>query len=160
MLPDFTKLATTVGNALQKKSLKLVTAESCTGGLVAQVLTSIPGSSVYYDHGFVAYSNESKQELLGVEEEVLKEFGAVSEQAVRGMAEGALNYSHAQISLAVTGIAGPDGGTTEKPTGMVWFALAGDGRITKTECQCFEGDRETIRAQAAQFVLEFLLRWL
>ncbi|NOX28109.1 MAG: CinA family protein [Gammaproteobacteria bacterium] len=137
----------------------LTTAESCTGGGVAQCLTSVSGSSFWFDRGFITYSNEAKQEMLGVSEELLEKHGAVSEQAVVAMARGALAHSRAQASLAVTGIAGPSGGTSEKPVGTVWFAWALETE-TKTACQVFAGDRQAIRQQSEKFSLQGLLDFL
>lgn len=144
-------------NLLKQRRYKLVTAESCTAGLLAAEITSVSGSSDWFDRGFVTYSNESKQEMLAVKSETLEKFGAVSEETAREMAEGALQKSHATISLSVTGIAGPDGGTPEKPVGTVWFAWASKGLFdTFSLVQHFEGDRTSIRRQATQFALETL----
>ena len=113
-----------LGNALIKRHLRIALAESCTGGLVCQQLTNIPGSSVWFDRGFITYSNESKVELLKVNQTTLSKFGAVSEEIASEMALGALNASHADIALSITGIAGPSGGSIEKPVGTVFFAVA------------------------------------
>ncbi|MEY3088325.1 MAG: hypothetical protein RLZZ250_657, partial [Pseudomonadota bacterium] len=113
-----------LGNALTKKKFRIALAESCTGGLVCQHLTNIPGSSFWFDRGFVTYSNESKIELLKVSQDTLLKFGAVSKEVSSEMALGALNESHAQIALSITGIAGPSGGSIEKPVGTVFFAIA------------------------------------
>src|SRR5690606_25364824 len=121
---ELARLAADVGRALVRAGRALATAESCTGGWVGQVVTSVPGSSAWYDRGFVTYSNAAKTEMLGVPERLLAEHGAVSEAVVCAMAEGALRASRAQVTLAVTGIAGPDGGTAEKPVGTVWFGWA------------------------------------
>ena len=115
-------LATQVGEALKAHGLMLATAESCTGGGVAQAITEVAGSSAWFERGFVTYSNLSKQQMLGVRESTLMQHGAVSEMTVREMVEGALKHSNAQVALAVSGIAGPDGGTPDKPVGTVWFA--------------------------------------
>ena len=125
-----TPLAIDVGRALAVRKWTLATAESCTGGLVAGAITDIAGSSGWFDRGFVTYSNEAKVDLLGVRPETLARFGAVSEATVREMAAGALGRSRADIAVAVTGVAGPAGGTPEKPVGLVWFAWAvrGEGR--------------------------------
>jgi nicotinamide-nucleotide amidase len=154
---DFIQLASDVGQRLIEKSLHIVTAESCTGGWLAQALTSVEGASAFFDCGFVTYSNESKVELLGVSEEILAKFGAVSEQTVKEMAQGALKYSRAQISLAITGLAGPGGGGETKPIGMVWFGLVGTTLPLQAHCQQFSGDREQIRSQAVEFALNMLL---
>ena len=157
MLPDFAKLAMLVGQALQKKHLKLAVAESCTGGWVAQVITSIAGSSAWFERGFVVYSNEAKEELLGVSREMLNKFGTVSQQVVVKMAEGALKNSHADISIAITGIAGPDGGSHAKPVGTIWFAWAIQNKPIQAICRYIDGDRTEIRSQAVAFVLEELI---
>lgn len=138
----------------------LSTAESCTGGGVSESITSIPGSSLWFDRGFVSYSNISKIEMLGVKATTLEQFGAVSEQTAREMAEGALIHSHAQVSLAITGIAGPDGGDADKPVGTVWFAWARKNFETQAQCKHFEGDRFAIRAQSVQYVIENLVEIL
>jgi nicotinamide-nucleotide amidase len=140
--------------------LMLATAESCTGGWVAQVITSVPGSSGWFERGFIAYSNTAKREQLSVKTRTLARFGAVSEQTARAMAEGALLHSQAQVTLAVTGIAGPDGGTTEKPVGTVCFAWAGKNRETLSMLRRFEGDREAIRRQAVVHALEGLTTFI
>jgi len=138
----------------------LVTAESCTGGWVSQVITSSPGSSHWFDRGFVVYTNVAKREMLDVSTDVLARFGAVSEQTVRAMAEGALRHSRAQFSLAISGIAGPGGGTEEKPVGTVWFAWAGRNRETRTQKQQFSGDRQQVRAQAVETSLRGMLEFI
>ncbi len=142
---------------LLSKQWKIATAESCTGGGVSEMITSIPGSSEWFDRGFVSYSNNSKIEMLGVKASTLEQFGAVSEQTAREMAEGALKYSQAQVSVAITGIAGPDGGTPDKPVGTVWFAWAAHHMDTRTEIQHFKGDRLTIRALSVNFALNKLV---
>lgn len=138
----------------------LSTAESCTGGGVSETITALPGSSIWFDRGFVSYSNISKIEMLGVKATTLEQFGAVSEQTVREMAEGALRHSHAQVTLALTGIAGPDGGTPDKPVGTVWFAWAGKHFKTQAQLKHFGGDRSTVRAQSVNFALENLVEIL
>jgi len=160
MSQHLTELAQHIGLALQQKQIRLTTAESCTGGLVAQTITSVPESSKWFDRGFVTYSNESKQEMLGVQSETIEQWGAASEHTVKEMAEGALTHSHAQISLAITGIAGPSGGTPEKPVGTIWFALAGKNIDTQAITKHFQGDRQAIRQQAVEFVLNYLLEML
>jgi nicotinamide-nucleotide amidase len=127
---------------------------------VAQVVTSVAGSSEWFDRGFVTYTNVSKRELLGVRTETLSRFGAVSEQAARDMAEGALAHSHAQVALAVTGVAGPSGGTPEKPVGTVCLAWAGKKRETRTAKRHFSGDREAVRRQSVAAALQGLLDFL
>lgn len=153
-------LAQQIGQLLKNKNLTLATAESCTGGEVAQLITSIPGSSDWFERGFVTYSNTAKVEMLGVKSATIATYGAVSEQTAREMAEGALQHSHADVSLAVTGIAGPEGGTADKPVGTVWFAWAGKKIATIAEIKHFAGDRLEIRDAAAQFVLERLIEIL
>ncbi len=149
-------VARQLGHDLRMAGHSLVTAESCTGGWVAQVVTSIPGSSRWFDRGFVTYSNLSKRELLGVKTETLARFGAVSEQTARAMAEGALAHSHADYALAVTGIAGPEGGTPEKPVGTVCFAWAQRQRASRSVTRLFSGDRQEIRRQSVAAALEGL----
>ncbi|MDQ2994543.1 MAG: CinA family protein [Pseudomonadota bacterium] len=137
--------------------LMVSTAESCTGGGIAAAITTIPGSAAVFDSGFVTYSNDAKQRLLGVKPVTLSSFGAVSEQTAIEMAEGALANSNADISVSVTGIAGPDGGTPDKPVGTVWFAFARRGQPTRAILQHFEGDRAAVRSQAVLFALSNVL---
>jgi len=153
-------LARAVSQELKRQGLMIVTAESCTGGWAAQMLTSIAGSSEWFDRGFVAYTNLSKREMLGVKTTILSRFGAVSEQAARAMAEGALAHSHAQVALAITGIAGPSGGTPEKPVGTVCFAWAGKKRDTRSRRELFAGDREGIRRQSVLVGLQGALDFI
>ncbi len=145
---------------LKGNDMKLVVAESCTGGDLAGALTELPGSSEWFERGYVSYSNESKMELLNVSSETLREYGAVSVETAAEMAQGALNNSHAQISVAVTGIAGPDGGTEEKPVGTVCFAWSSRQLGTVTTSTRFQGDRQTVRLQAIMMALEGLLDML
>lgn len=153
-------LAEQLGDRLKAANTLLACAESCTGGFVSKVITDIPGSSEWFDRGFVTYSNEAKQELLGVPAETVSEFGAVSEQTARAMAAGALRHSQAAITLAITGIAGPGGGRLDKPVGMVWFAWATrDGRIDSEALQ-FMGDRDSVRRQAVAHALAGVLHRL
>ena len=153
------RLAALAGERLKEKGARLVTAESCTGGWVAQAVTSIAGSSDWFERGFVAYSNDAKRELLGVGEDTLVRHGAVSEETAREMARGALAHSRGTIALAITGIAGPTGGTTAKPVGMVCFAWAQDGRL-RSETRHFAGDREAVRRQAVIRALEGVIEAL
>lgn len=153
-------LAAEVGRALERERLMLATAESCTGGWVAQVCTAIAGSSEWFERGFVTYSNRAKTEMLGVAAETLADHGAVSEPTARAMAEGALRHGAAQVALAITGIAGPTGGTAEKPVGTVWFAWAARGRATRSERRRFDGDREAVRRQAVAHALDGLSSFL
>lgn len=139
-------LAAEVGALLLSNGQQLAAAESCTGGWVAQCLTSVAGSSDWFERGFVSYSNEAKQEMLGVEIDTLMIHGAVSEAVAAAMAIGALRHSHADWALAITGIAGPGGGSTDKPVGTVCFGWAGpEGRID-VETRRFSGSREDVRA--------------
>jgi nicotinamide-nucleotide amidase len=146
-----------LGNALTKKKFRIALAESCTGGLVCQHLTNIPGSSVWFDRGFVTYSNESKIELLKVSQDTLLKFGAVSKEVASEMALGALNKSHAQIALSITGIAGPSGGSIEKPVGTVFFAIAYQNKIIFNASKVFPGSRENIRESSCLFALNQVL---
>jgi nicotinamide-nucleotide amidase len=139
--------------------MKIATAESCTGGLVAGLLTEIPGSSAVVERGFVTYSNDAKRELLGVPAATLEAHGAVSEATARAMAQGALARSHAQVSVSVTGVAGPDGGTAEKPVGLVHFACAGPGAaIAAIERRFGDLGRSEIRTASVEQALELLER--
>lgn len=133
-------------DACRAKGIKLATAESCTGGLIAAALTAIAGSSDVVERGFVTYSNEAKIELLGVPTEMIASVGAVSEPVAQRMAEGALRHSHADIVVSVTGVAGPGGGSAEKPVGLVCFGLAQRGKPIASEHRVFPGDRTAIRA--------------
>ena len=155
-----TLLIREVVHALKRQGLMLATAESCTGGWVAQVVTSVAGSSEWFERGFVAYTNLAKREMLGVSTTTLSRYGAVSEQCARAMAEGALTHSHAQVALAITGIAGPSGGTPEKPVGTVCFAWAGKKRDTNSAKHLFTGDRESVRRQSVAMALQGLLEYL
>lgn len=155
---DLDRLAADVARAIAGAGLVLATAESCTGGWVGQALTSVAGSSAWFDRGFVCYSNAAKTEMLGVAAEVLAQHGAVSEPSARAMAEGALARSRAQIAVAVTGVAGPSGGTADKPVGTVWFAWAMQGRVTRAERHLFQGDRAWIRRQSVAVALEGLFK--
>ena len=157
-----TILATIVGARLKALGLRLATAESCTGGWVAGAVTAIAGSSEWFDRGFVTYSNDAKMEMLGVSAATLEAFGAVSEQTAGEMAAGALAHSKAQLALSITGVAGPGGGSAEKPVGMVCFGWAGEGGAPLVITRNFSGDRESVRRQsvicALQGVLERLER--
>ena len=159
-MPDpLTISATQVGKRLRAKGALLVTAESCTGGWVAQAITAIAGSSEWFERGFVAYSNAAKEELLGVRRETLERHGAVSEETARELALGALQHSRGTISVAVTGIAGPAGGTAAKPVGLVCFAWATRDGI-RSEFRHFGGDREAVRRQSVSRALEGVLEML
>ncbi len=138
------------------KKIKLATAESCTGGMLASALVSLPGSSNWYDGGVVSYSNEMKESLLNVPLAVIEKEGAVSKVVAELMAEGVLQHCHADIAVAITGIAGPGGGTTEKPVGTVWFAWAHRNGEVHAEIKCFQGDRTQIREQAVINAIEYI----
>lgn len=153
-------LANTLGLALKQHSYVLTLAESCTGGMVAEAITSIAGSSNWFDRGFVTYSNIAKIEMLNVANTTLETYGAVSEQTAAEMAIGALKNSHAQIAGSITGIAGPSGGSTEKPVGTVCFAWLGSNLPLFTCTQQFTGDRKAIREQATTFLLIQLIKAL
>jgi len=155
-----TALATRLGAKLKAQGLMLATAESCTGGWVAQAVTAVAGSSDWFDRGFVSYSNAAKQEMLGVSADTLARHGAVSEQTAREMAAGALVHSRAQVALAITGIAGPSGGSPEKPVGMVCFAWSRKDAAPIAQTRQFEGDRERVRRQSVTFALQTLLELL
>jgi nicotinamide-nucleotide amidase len=155
-----TALATLVGTRLREERMMLATAESCTGGWVAQAVTAITGSSRWFERGYVTYSNAAKTEMLHVKAHTLEAYGAVSEQTAGEMAAGALAGGHAHISVAITGVAGPDGGTPDKPVGTVCFAWARTNRKVTHKTLHFAGDRESVRRQAViaslQGVLELL----
>lgn len=140
-----------------RRGVVVATAESCTGGLIAASITDVPGSSAVLDRGFVTYSNAAKMEMLGVEEETLMKHGAVSREVAAQMAEGALATSHADVAVAVTGIAGPDGGSAGKPVGLVHFARAGRSGPTRSEHHVFSGDRAAIRRATVRRALELLM---
>jgi nicotinamide-nucleotide amidase len=142
--------------ALQDRAWMLATAESCTGGLIAAACTELPGSSNWFERGFVTYSDEAKIELLGVDAAAIAAHGAVSEAAVRAMALGAVRHSRAQVSVAVTGIAGPAGGSQDKPVGTVWFGFMVDGLLS-SEMKRFAGDRAAVRAATVEHALAGLL---
>lgn len=153
-------LAAQVGGLLKAHGLMLATAESCTGGGVAQAITDVAGSSGWFERGFVTYSNLSKQQMLGVREETLKQHGAVSEMTVREMVAGALQHSGAQVALAVSGIAGPDGGTADKPVGTVWFAWGIKHGETHTQRHQLGGGRAEVRAHAVHIALQGVVNLL
>ncbi len=144
-----------IAEKLLNSRRKLVTAESCTGGMIAVSCTDLAGSSQWFERGFVTYSNDAKAESLGVPMDVITAQGAVSEPVVRAMALGAIAHSHAQVAVAVTGVAGPTGGSRSKPVGTVWFGFVVDG-ICSTECQHFSGDRAAVRAATVAHALQRL----
>ena len=146
-----------LGQALNTCGKVIATAESCTGGWIAQVLTSVPGASMWFERGFVTYSNTAKREMLGVEAQILADHGAVSEETARAMALGALAHSHAELAVAVTGIAGPEGGTHTKPVGTVCLAWAERNGEAQAETHRFSGDRADVRRQTVVVAIEGLL---
>lgn len=150
---DLTDKAHAVIAAFAAKGLKLACAESCTGGMVSAALTAIAGSSAVVERGFVTYSNEAKTEMLGVPAELIAAHGAVSEAVARAMAAGALAHSRADVAIAITGIAGPGGGSVDKPVGLVHMAAARQGGAIRHHHQIFAGDRDAIRRQAAETAL-------
>lgn len=160
-----TVLAGLVADFLQKNGWFLATAESCTGGLVAAACTELAGSSNWFERGFVTYSNEAKTELLDVDAALIAQHGAVSEPVARAMAAGALSRSQAQVAVAVTGVAGPTGGSPLKPVGTVWFAFAFSGPSGQpgqliSEMRHFDGDRAAVRAATVQHALQRLMELL
>jgi len=157
---DIYELAVVVGKALAAHNMMVATAESCTGGWVATALTAVPGSSAWLERGFVTYSNAAKCEMLGVGAATIAHDGAVSEAVVREMASGALNHSHAGASVAVSGIAGPDGGTPVKPVGTVCFGWALSGGPAHAATEHFAGDREVVRKQSVVRALRGLMALL
>jgi len=142
--------------ALLARGLRLATAESCTGGLIAAACTSLAGSSDWFERGIVSYSNAAKTELLGVDAALIAAHGAVSEPVARAMADGALAHSHAQVSVAVTGVAGPGGGSADKPVGTVWFGWSVNGQL-RSERRRFDGDRAAVRAATVHHALQTLV---
>ena len=154
-------LAETVGRELQVADWRVVTAESCTGGWIAKALTDVPGSSQWVHSGYVTYSNTAKMRDVGVSAPTLAEHGAVSEETVREMANGALRVTGVEVAIAVSGIAGPDGGTADKPVGTVWFSIAAPqarGPAAVCELRHFAGDRDQVRRQAVDYALRLVLR--
>ncbi len=164
------QLVQQLADALLHHGWMLATAESCTGGMIAARCTDLSGSSQWLERGFVSYSNEAKHEMLGVDPALIAQHGAVSAEVAQAMALGALRHSKAQVSLAVTGVAGPTGGSQDKPVGTVWFAwalpsdsgptLGADTAWVKTECVHFKGDRAAVREATLQHAMRTLLHWL
>ena len=150
-------LARHLGDVLVKRGWFCAVAESCTGGRLAAAITEVPGSSKWFDRGFITYTNQSKMDMLGVSQEQLDLEGAVSEMVVREMAEGALSVSQADITVAISGIAGPAGGSADKPVGLVWFAWSLRHGPTHTESYCFQGGRTAVRTQAVAIGIERLI---
>ncbi|MFL7851995.1 nicotinamide-nucleotide amidase [Providencia rettgeri] len=157
-------LSIQVGLKLKEQGKTVTTAESCTGGWVAKVLTDISGSSDYFQRGFVTYSNEAKHQMIGVKDESLQQYGAVSQQVVTEMATGALQEACADFAVSVSGIAGPGGGSVEKPVGTVWFGFAQKQAdqtvLITTQHQVFQGNRNEVRFQSTLYILETLLKQL
>ena len=148
-----------LAQALLARGWMLATAESCTGGMIAAACTDVSGSSNWFERGFVTYSNEAKSELLGVDPALIAQHGAVSEVVARAMAFGAVRHSHAQVSVSVTGVAGPTGGSPQKPVGTVWFGFQVDGLLS-SETRRFEGDRAAVRTATVEYALQRLLQLL
>jgi nicotinamide-nucleotide amidase len=148
-----------LAQALRDKGWMLATAESCTGGLIAAACTDIAGSSDWFERGFVTYSNQAKTDLLDVDAALIEAHGAVSEVVARAMAFGAVRHSRAQVGIAVTGVAGPGGGSPDKPVGTVWFGFMVDGLLA-SEMRRFEGDRAAVRAATVQHALQRLIELL
>jgi len=149
-------LSAQIGEKLKQQNATVTCAESCTGGWIAKVFTDISGSSAWFERGFVTYSNDAKQQLVGVRATSLEQYGAVSEAVVREMALGARHAAQADYAISVSGIAGPDGGSAEKPVGTVWFGFAGPQGKTLTFQQHFAGDREAVRRQSVGWALQQL----
>ena len=157
--PNLLPILQQLADALQQRGWMLATAESCTGGMIAAACTELPGSSNWFDRGFVTYSNDAKTEMLSVPAALIAEHGAVSEAVVRAMAKGAITHSKAQVSVAVSGVAGPGGGTPEKPVGTVWVAWQIADQ-TYSQCVQWEGDRLAVRQQTTHHALQQLLLYL
>jgi nicotinamide-nucleotide amidase len=160
MIEKIKQLVLELGPALKQREWKCAAAESCTGGGLSYWITAVPGSSNWFERGFITYSNTAKIECLGVSPLTLNQFGSVSEQTAREMAQGALEQSQAQVSVAITGIAGPDGGTREKPVGTVWIAHASIDSETVAICHHFSGDRQQIRLESIYAALNKLMQIL
>ncbi len=152
-------LSTTLGAILKSKNKKIACAESCTGGLLSSLITEVPGSSEYFDRGFVTYSNESKMEILGVAKEVIEHYGAVSYECAKAMVEGLQRITKCHICVAITGIAGPTGGTPDKPVGLVFTGFFIDGNVY-IEKHIFNGTRRDIRLSTVEFVFNYLIKTL
>lgn len=159
-MADAAKGAADLAEELLRTKSRLAVAESCTGGGIAFVLTAIPGSSRWFERGFITYSNASKREVLGVDGGILDQHGAVSGPVVAAMAEGAIAHSRAHCSMAVSGVAGPDGGSSDKPVGTVWFAWSRGPDRTVTECCHFTGDRRAVREQSIAHAIKGMVSYL
>ncbi len=157
--PDLSGLVAYLADVLQKKNWQLATAESCTGGLISAACTDLAGSSAWFERGFVSYSNAAKTELLGVDAALIAARGAVSEEVARAMAQGAITHSNAQAAVAVTGVAGPSGGSADKPVGTVCFGFMVDGRLS-SEMKHFDGDRAAVRAATVRHALQRIVALL
>ena len=157
--PSVTEQVLSLSRLLLDKKLQLATAESCTGGLIAAACTDLAGSSAWFERGFVTYSNDAKMELLGVDERLLRRAGAVCEGVARAMVTGALAHSKAQVAVAVTGVAGPTGGSPAKAVGTVWFGFAVPGKVLTEKCH-FDGDRAAVRAATVRHAFTRLLELL
>ena len=150
------ELSILTGQLLLRHHATVTTAESCTGGWIAKVLTDVPGSSAWFERAFITYSNEAKQQMVGVAETSLQQWGAVSEQVVKEMAAGALKEANADFAIAVSGIAGPDGGSADKPVGTVWFGFATSAGQRGAKRHIFQGDRDAVRRQTVALALQTL----
>lgn len=150
------ELSILTGQLLLRHHATVTTAESCTGGWIAKVLTDVPGSSAWFERAFITYSNEAKQQMVGVAETSLQQWGAVSEQVVKEMAAGALKEADADFAIAVSGIAGPDGGSADKPVGTVWFGFATSAGQRVAKRHIFQGDRDAVRRQTVALALQTL----
>ena len=159
MTEDITQLAQLLGNKLSTKGWQISCAESCTGGGVGYAITSISGSSAWFKKGYITYSNDAKQELLGVNEQTLIQYGAVSAETVEEMAVGAAKHANAEVAVAISGIAGPDGGTPDKPVGTVWFGFFINGKSTSQK-QLITGNRQAVRVKAIESALSCTLKLL
>lgn len=153
----FIKKATALLDACKEAKINLATAESCTGGMVAALMTEIPGAADIFERGFVTYSNSAKTEMLGVTPELIAAHGAVSEQVAQAMAEGALQKSYAQLAVSLTGIAGPSGGSEDKPVGLVYIATAHADKPTQCKEYRFKGDRHAVRLQSVEEAIRMLM---
>ena len=159
-MDNLTTLSVELGAILKARNLKLALAESCTGGMVAEVITRVAGSSTWFDRGFVTYSNQAKIDMLGVLPETLEKFGAVSKEVAVEMVLGTLKLSHSQIAGSITGIAGPNGGSAQKPIGTVCFAWANLNQPASVTTQHFAGSRQQVRQQASTFLIQQLIERL
>lgn len=158
---QFHSLVSIVGKALVDNDALIVTAESCTGGMIAEALTEVAGSTAWFDRAFITYSYESKQEMIGVNLKTIQRHGAVSKECVEEMALGALKRSNAKVSVACSGIAGPGGGSSDKPVGMVWLAWAKVGASSvQAQCFQFDGDRQSVRMQTTEEALQGVIKLL